>query len=96
MKILIPPAILAAALVAQPACAGPLTESYQTKVFYADLNLDNAQGQAVLQNRIRAGARQACGERSIFQISRYDEVMACQQRFIDDARGQVEQARRSA
>jgi UrcA family protein len=96
MKILIPAAILAAALVAGPACAGPLTESYQAELRYADLNLDNARGQSILERRIQAGAKQACGERSIFELNRYDEVMSCQQRFIDSAREQIRQARRSA
>ena len=96
MKILIPAAILAAALAAGPACAGPLSESYEAQVLYADLNLDNARGQSILERRILAGAKQACGERSIFELSRYDEVMSCQQRFIDTAREQVRQARRSA
>ncbi len=96
MKILIPAAILAAALAAGPACAGPLTESYQAQLHYADLNLDNARGQSILERRIQAGAKQACGERSIFELNRYDEVMSCQQRFITTAREQVRQARRSA
>ena len=96
MKILMPAAILAAALAAGPACAGPLTESYEARLLYADLNLDNARGQSILERRIQAGAKQACGERSIFELNRYDEVMSCQQRFIDTARQQVRQARRSA
>ena len=96
MKIPMPAAILAAALAAGPACAATLTESYEAQVLYADLNLDNALGQSILKRRIQAGAKQACGERSIFEINRYDEVMSCQQRFIDTAREQVRQARRSA
>lgn len=96
MKILLPAAILAAAIAAGPACAGSLTEPYQAQVLYADLNLDNARAQSILERRIQAGAEQACGERSIFELSRYDEVMSCQQRFIDTARAQVKQARRSA
>ena len=96
MKILMPVAILATAFAVSPACAGPLTESYEAQVVYADLNLDNARGQSILERRIQAGAKQACGERSIFELNRYDEVMSCQQRFITTAREQVRQARRSA
>lgn len=97
MKILVmPAAILAAAWAISPACASPLTERYQAQVQYADLNLDNARGQSILERRIQAGAKHACGERSIFALSRYDEVDSCQQRFIDSAREQVAQARRSA
>ena len=97
MKILVmPTALLAVAWVVSPACASPLTERYQAQVQYADLNLDNALGQSILERRIQVGARQACGERSIFELNRYDEVDSCQQRFIDSAREQVQQARRSA
>jgi UrcA family protein len=96
MKILLPAAILAVALAAGPACAAPLTETYQAQVSYADLNLDNAVGQSILQRRIQAGAKQACGERSIFEVNRFEEVDSCQQRFIETAREQVRQARRSA
>lgn len=96
MKILMPAAILAAALAAGPACAGPLTENYETHLLYSDLNLDNVRAQSILERRIQAAAKQACGERSIFELNRYDEVMSCQQRFIDSARQQVRQARRSA
>jgi UrcA family protein len=96
MKILLSAAILAAAIAAGPACANALTESYRAQVSYADLNLDNALGQSILERRIQAGAKQVCGERSIFEVNRFDEVDSCQQRFIASAREQVQQARRSA
>lgn len=95
MKILI---AIAAALAAAPAAAQPSApaDSYEVTVQFADLNLDNPVAQRALEARIAAGAKQVCGERSIFQISRYAAVQSCQQRFISTARQQVEQVRRAA
>ena len=81
-------AITAAALAAGPAAAqlSALTDTYQVAVPYADLNLANPVGAAILERRIEAGAKQACGERSIFEMTRWNAVQTCQERFISTAR----------
>ncbi len=81
-------ALATAAAAAEPAQA----DGFRVTVAYADLNLDNPTGRAALEARITAGAREACGERSVFELSLYVEVQSCQKRFIESARRQLQNA----
>jgi UrcA family protein len=95
MKMLF--AIPAIALAGAAAAAMPAQpDGFRVTVAYGDLNLENSAGRTALEARISAGAREACGKRSIYELSLYVEVQNCQQSFIASARRLIENARRAA
>ena len=66
-------------LGAAPAVAGELEA---VEVQYQDLNLAHASGQAALDRRISAAARQVCGECLTIELKWRDMARACQNDVI--------------
>ena len=77
-------------VAAAPAVAAEATES--VTVSYADLNLTNDAGRAVLDRRIASAAAQLCGDHRVLELRWANAVEACRDATIDSAQAQRDAA----
>jgi len=84
--------LLAAATISAPVIAAtPSSEARIAAVRFGDLNLDTAEGQRVLEQRISAAAREVCGtdERFTGSLTPSTSSRTCYVRAIDSLEREV-------
>jgi UrcA family protein len=77
--------LVAAVGIAGHALAADSASGSQIKVKYADLNVNDSAGAAVLFHRIRAAANEVCGVGRDRDLSRMIEAQSCAKKAVSDA-----------
>jgi len=76
-------AAAASMTLAAPAAAQTHGDRFHSDVAYADLNLDSSSGADAMINRLRNGAREACGARmGRMSLSEHRAIRACSGAFV--------------
>jgi UrcA family protein len=99
MRVLITPIILvaaaaASAILAAPAGAQQLSDSYTAAVPYGDLNLDSVAGRVAFSGRVKAQAGRVCGYQIATPLQESSDIRACRAEFARNAEQRIQLAQK--